>query len=261
MNKNIQCESKLTKRQIAQLGKTLAQSLHGVISKREFDCFGVKQCIEVLSVIASAHDNYYAYYGDLLKKHKEDFEYSKRHFKEASKNGDKSVKGIIKILKTYDADQLISLYNFLKHVPKRTCCNSIFKRVVAHANREWGSPSYIVTNVLNGTEQELVSKRTKAYRTVASAVNKARSIYGKRNRKMSLDGVVSVRGGNHYIAFVSGGNNGHSDWGAYFDSFKAILDALPQSWIVEIDNDCCDDVHYALIGFRVSERKSEERKK
>lgn len=31
-----------------------------------------------------------------------------------------------------------------------------------------------------------------------------------------------------------------------------ILEECKRAWIIDIDNDCCDDVHYALVGFRVS---------
>ena len=33
-----------------------------------------------------------------------------------------------------------------------------------------------------------------------------------------------------------------------------ILEEYKQAWIIDIDNDCCDDVHYALIGFRISNK-------
>ena len=254
MKKRSPKKEPLTDSQIEVLGKTLAKAISIVITQKQLKSFDVKEAIECISDIISMKDNYYAYYGDLLKKHQKNFEYSKRYFKEMTKNGNKAVKGIIKILESYDADPLISLYKFLKQLPKRSCCNHIFKRIVAEANKYWGSPSYIVSNVINGTKQELVSRRTKAYKHIASAVGRAKAKFGKENRHLSLDGVVSIRDGDHYIAFVSGGNNGHSNWRAYFESMMMILEECKHAWIIDIDNDCCDDVHYALIGFRISNK-------
>lgn len=170
------------------------------------------------------------------------------------KNVAKAVKGIAKIVNSYNEENQIALYRFLNGLPPMADCDIIFKRVIAEANRRWSSPNYIVSNVLNGAKQELVSRRTRAYKHIASAVGKAKAKFGKENRHLSLDGVVSVRDGDHYIAFVSGGNNGESNWRAYFESFMMILEECKSAWIIDIDNDCCDDVHYALIGFRISNK-------
>lgn len=175
--------------------------------------------------------------------------------KAEAKNVAKAKKGLVKILNSYNEENIIALSRFLNGLPSMTDCDRVFKRVVAEASRRWGSPNYIVANVMNGTKQELVSRRTRAYRTIASAVDKAKAKYGKRNRLLSLDGVVSVRDGDHYIAFISGGNNGHSNWRAYFESLMMILEECKDAWIIELDNDCCDDVHYALVGFRVGGKK------
>ena len=241
----------LTKRQISQLGKTLAQAIHVVITQGEVEAFSVKRAIETLSAVASEHEKYGRLLSELREKFHRNFANSKKYFHEKAKNGNRAVKGIVKILESYNAEQIISLFRFLKELPSSTDCDIIFKRVVAEAKREWGSPNYIVANALHGTKQELVSRRTKAYKGIASAVKQAKAELGDRNRLLSLDGVVSVRDGNHYIAFVSGGNNGHSEWATYLDCLKAIVNALPHAWIVAVENDCLDDVHYALVGFRL----------
>ena len=250
MKSKTQVDAQLTKRQISQLGKTLAQAIHVCITQREVDGFSVERAIETLSDIAAEHEKYERLRENLHRK----FADSKKYFHEKAKNGNRAVKGIVKILESYNAEQISSLFQFLKGLPSMTDCDWVLKRVVAEASRRWGSPNYIVANVLNGTKQSLVSKRTKAYKTMASAVKNARAKLGDRNRLLSLDGVVSVRDGNHYVAFVCGGNNGRSDWATYLDCLKAIVNALPRAWIVEIDNDCCDDVHYALVGFRLRGR-------
>ena len=256
MKKKMQKKSVLTEAQIAKLGETLAKGIFKGISQDTFKSFEVKDAIDTISTLISEREKYYGYLDELRAKHKKDYEYSKRYYKAKTKASDKSVKGIVKILNSYDSDSLISLYLFLKNLPKRSNCEYIYRRIVAEANKYWGSPSYIVSNVLNGTKQELVSKRTKAYQKIAAAVEKTKEKFGKDNRHLHLSGVVSVRDGDHYIAFVSGGNNGHSNWKAYFQSLMMIIEECKDAWIIELDNDCCDDVHYSLIGFRTKTRKN-----
>ena len=241
----------LTDEQVIELGKTLAEAIRTGFAQKSFKALDVKDAIKLIATLISEKKHYYDYLSELQKKHRKDFAYSKKYFQKKTKEGDKSVKGIVKILDSYESDALISLYRFLKVLPSRTSCNRIFKRIVAEAKRIWSSPSYIVTNVLNGTKQELVAKETKAYRTIASAVKKTKKIFGDKNRLLSLDGVVSVSDGDHYIAFVSGGNNGRSNWEDYFRSLAMIVKECKDAWLIEIKNDCCDDVHYALVGFRV----------
>ena len=36
---------------------------------------------------------------------------------------------------------------------------------------------------------------------------------------------------------------------------------LEDAWLIEIKNDCCDDVHYALIGFRVGTSNTKRKDK
>ena len=254
-------KSCLTDKQITELGKTLAEAIRIGMKQKSFEALDVKEAIELIGTLIQEKTHYYDYLSELQKKHREDFAHSKKYFQKKTKEGDKSVKGIVKILDSYESDALISLYRFLKELPRRTSCNSIFKRIVAEAKRTWSSPSYIVTNVLNGTKQELVAKETKAYRTIALAVKKTKKAFGDKNRLLSLDGVVSVSDGDHYIAFVSGGNNGWSNWEAYFQSLTMIVKECKDAWLIEIKNDCCDDVHYALIGFRVGTSNTKRKDK
>ena len=251
----------LTIKQVNELGRILACAIKNGLNQRLFKSIDVANAVDIISTLISDRELYRNYWIELKEEHKSDFEHSKRYFKELLKDGDNAVKGIVKKLKSYDASQIVSLYRFLDSLNERVDVNRTFNRVIAESERCWGSPSYIVCNVLNGTKQKLVSKRTKAYRTIADAVNRAKSKFGGRNRHLSLDGVVSVKDGDHYIAFVSGGNNGRSDWSAYIRSFLTIITECKGAWIIEMENDCCNDIHYALIGFRVSEIKSEERKK
>jgi len=67
--------------------------------------------------------------------------------------------------------------------------------------------------------------------------------------------VVSVDDGDCYLALYAGGLNGgniegiDNKWCAYLNQIKKILRCYKHSWIVDITNDCCDDVWYLTIGF------------
>ena len=59
---------------------------------------------------------------------------------------------------------------------------------------------------------------------------------------------------DHFVMLLAGGNNGTPAWSAYLSWINEILvrlgvcDALP--WIMKIENDCADDVHYVYIGMK-----------
>lgn len=64
---------------------------------------------------------------------------------------------------------------------------------------------------------------------------------------------------DHDIAQIAGGNNGYHDWVKYFKDLGDIIHVLGQAgfdaWLIKLDNDCLDDVHYAYIGFRKLKEK------
>lgn len=255
MGKNQKQDAPLTGKQVLELGRTLALAIRNGLNQGLFKSIDVANAVDIISTLISDRELYRNYWIELKEQHKEDFEHSKRYFNELLKDGDKAIKGIVKKLKSYDAWQIVSLCRFLDSLTGRVDFNRTFQRIIAESERRWGSPNYIVCNVLNGTKQKIVSKRTKAYRTIADAVKKAKAKFGGKNRHLSLDGVVSVKDGDNYVAFVSGGNNGHSNWKAYFQSLMMIIEECNDAWIIELDNDSCDDCHYALIGFRTKTRK------
>lgn len=188
---------------------------------------------------------------EVSRRYEEEFNYAKNYFLKKARTGKASLRKVLGILKTFDAGQTIALYKFLKEINPRSDLSELYRRLVAESRRDWGTPSYIITNVLNGIRQERVSKRTKAYRMAKAAVDSAKNEMKGRIRRLSLDGVVSVRDGDHYIAFVFGGNNGDSNWAAYFESLGRVVKKFRHAWLIELENDCCDDVHYALIGFQM----------
>ena len=252
----------LTEHQKVKLGKILAKSLSEYdMRQKDFKTFNVKRGIEILDEIANMRKELESKREVVAQKSRKDFEYWKKWHLNHAKKGKKAVPEMLEILSKFDSYQVQDLCNLVKAIKPRMDYGRLFKRMKAEGNASWGSPSYIVTNVLNGTKQELVSKETKAYRTIASAVKKTKKVFGDKNRLLGLDGVVSVRDGDHYIAFVSGGNNGWSNWEAYFQSLTMIVKECKDAWLIEIKNDCCDDVHYALIGFRVGTSNTKRKDK
>jgi hypothetical protein len=66
---------------------------------------------------------------------------------------------------------------------------------------------------------------------------------------------------DHDIALIHGGNNGSPDWLKYLLDIHDIMEVLGQAgfdaWIIKLDNDCPDDVHYVYIGLRRIKPKAE----
>ena len=63
---------------------------------------------------------------------------------------------------------------------------------------------------------------------------------------------------HHYIVELYGGDNGSGDWKKYFGILEKIFDKskyqqtqIENIWLIELVNDCLDDVHTAYVGIRV----------
>lgn len=57
----------------------------------------------------------------------------------------------------------------------------------------------------------------------------------------------------YYIVCISGGANGFGDWQDYFSQLSVVFGELKESfypWLIQIDNDVTDDIHYVYIGLR-----------
>ena len=57
----------------------------------------------------------------------------------------------------------------------------------------------------------------------------------------------------HYVATLCGGDNGSGNWPKYLNELVEILhkfdDLDYDAWVIDLDNDCLDDVHTVRIGF------------
>ena len=59
----------------------------------------------------------------------------------------------------------------------------------------------------------------------------------------------------HYIITIYGGFNGHGNWNLYIRQIGMIIDSLQGSWVIEIHNDCLDDLWTLQLGFRIEDIK------
>lgn len=93
----------------------------------------------------------------------------------------------------------------------------------------------------------------------------AESVIEGNELRISFDGIAEVEstdtedaGDKFYLATYAGGMNGgalDNKWCAYLDYIKEIISKLGRSWLVELYNDCCDDVWYLVVGFRYKKEK------
>lgn len=117
----------------------------------------------------------------------------------------------------------------------------------------WGSVEYIKEKYLGSNEDYApLSKDTETYKSIQACFDKVKATV-ENNRLFGMNGVVDCDKGSHYIIFMSGGANGSGDWREYLKAFNDVLEELEKigkAWFIELNNDCCDDVHYAMIGFR-----------
>ncbi len=70
---------------------------------------------------------------------------------------------------------------------------------------------------------------------------------------------VEEQAEGHYIATIYGGFNGSGSWDLYIRQIGMIIDSLSGSWVIEVINDCLDDLWTLRLGFRLHEIRGEER--
>lgn len=52
-----------------------------------------------------------------------------------------------------------------------------------------------------------------------------------------------------YQAILVGGNNGFYDWPKYLTDLAQLMGSI-DCWLITLENDVLDDIHYATIGLR-----------
>lgn len=66
---------------------------------------------------------------------------------------------------------------------------------------------------------------------------------------------------NHYVMVLFGGLNGPGKWHNYFETFIKAFDAFDEKcgncWLIELTNDCADDVYTAYVGVEIPKNLKE----
>ena len=75
-------------------------------------------------------------------------------------------------------------------------------------------------------------------------------IISENNSSISLRAMCRVKEGSHYVCSVYGGLNGGGEWTNYLSDLKTIFEKLGHAWLIEIENDCLDDLWSATFCFR-----------
>lgn len=152
---------------------------------------------------------------------------------------------IQRILKESSPEEVSSLAAFMVAAHNS---DYTYKYHCAELLKRWGHESYFATyNVSSGGKYELLSDDSRVYRRFSKVVYGVKKQQKGKDRLIGLSGIVKVNDGDHYVAMVTGGNNGNSNWSAYLDTIKKIVDAHNHAWIVELHQH--SDVYYVLIGF------------
>lgn len=174
-----------------------------------------------------------------------------RSLNDDSKSAAKSAKKVIsKYVNNSSQDELVSLA-MLMHSVKNSAHS--YRYAYAQLNREWGKEKYLLPYIIHGNRYDLVSKDARVYREVSKVVNSVKKQQKGKDRLIGLSGIVKANGGDHYVAMITGGNNGNSNWSAYLESIKKIVDSFKHAWVVEVSQH--SDVYYVLIGFDVESSK------
>lgn len=104
---------------------------------------------------------------------------------------------------------------------------------------------------------ELVKSGEKDYKEKWVPVSETSEIYksvtkiiSENTSDITLRAVCKVKGYGHYVCHVYGGLNGGGKWTNYFTDLKTIFEKLGHAWLIDIENDCIDDLWSARFCFK-----------
>jgi len=147
------------------------------------------------------------------------------------------------------------------------------KRTPKEAFKDFAADTIVVNNKdcikkiqrENFKEGETTNPKKKLCKEVEKLVNKAVKKTYNDTTKLSLmnDGVCIDKYGTK-VFMLSGGRNGDGKWNEYLQTLAQftveLIDMLQTTyskdadvWLVDLKNDCADDVFYPVFGFRVGE--------
>ena len=76
-----------------------------------------------------------------------------------------------------------------------------------------------------------------------------KKIISENNSNIKLKAMCRVKEGGYYVCSVYGGLNGGGKWTNYFSDLKTIFEKLGHAWLIEMENDCLDDLWSATFCF------------
>ena len=139
-------------------------------------------------------------------------------------------------------------------ISKNKLLEMISKRVISEMETE--KKEILSDENASGREKEIIS-------AVKDAI-KGLDAYGK-DSKEPTHGTLSLYGGGEEKPFykdqygtmvvdLSGGWNGNGTWDTYFGALKELIERLAKkevdAWLIQMENDCPDDMFTASIGLK-----------
>lgn len=97
---------------------------------------------------------------------------------------------------------------------------------------------------------EKVDKEDPGYKYISERIPKQK-LNGSENRQPYIDKIFKTD--DHYIAYIYGGENGPGNWKNYSDFLSELFSNLDHAWVIDLSNDCADDVWTLRIGFDIKE--------
>jgi hypothetical protein len=117
---------------------------------------------------------------------------------------------------------------------------------------QYANNELIVKLVKSINSEELVNplaKNSEAYNKAWFAAV-SRTVEGASRPHLMEAAIVE----DHYMALIAGGNNGNGKWTEYCQQLQNIFTVFKEegydAWLVNLENDCPDDIWYAYIAFR-----------
>lgn len=77
-----------------------------------------------------------------------------------------------------------------------------------------------------------------------------KKIISENNSGIKLRAICQVKDGEYYVCSVYGGLNGGGKWTNYLSDLKTIFEKLGYAWLIEMENDCLDDLWSATFCFK-----------
>ena len=98
---------------------------------------------------------------------------------------------------------------------------------------------------------EKVEKDDISYEYLSSRLPRQKFSSGE-NRQPAITDIFKAN--DHYIAYIYGGEHGPGNWKNYSEFLKDLFANLDDAWVIDLSNDCADDVWTLRLGFDIKEK-------